>query len=233
MALLLTMTAGAVLLLLPRAFRHYWPEVVAAPPILPTLPPLQPQVYELTPVKPVLPATQPPAAPARPHEVIKTQVAPDAAVKPTVEAALLPDVGPTGPTATGVDKFAGTGAGPATAPNLDSARPAPAAAVAPTLAPEIMPDFVGGRAALQRYLQQHLRYPAAALAAQVSGRVYVSFVVQADGHIGDVTVLKGLGFGTEEAAARVVRDMPAWTPGLQNHRPVPVRFTLPITFQFE
>jgi protein TonB len=96
-----------------------------------------------------------------------------------------------------------------------------------------MPDFVGGRLALQRYLQKHLRFPNAALAAQVSGRVYVSFVVQTDGSIGDVTVLKGLGYGTEEAAARVVREMPAWTPGMQNHHLVPVRFTLPITFQFE
>ena len=58
-------------------------------------------------------------------------------------------------------------------------------------------------------------------------------MVQTDGSIGDVTVLKDLSFGTEEAAARTVREMPAWTPGVQNHRPVAVRFTLPITFQFE
>ena len=107
------------------------------------------------------------------------------------------------------------------------------AGLAAVLYAEVMPDFIGGRSALQRYLQKHLRFPAAALAAQVSGRVYVSFVVQTDGSIGEVTVLKGLGYGTEEAAARVVREMPAWTPGLQNHHTVPVRFTLPITFQFE
>lgn len=233
-ALLLTVAAGSVLLALPGALHYFWPEAVVVPPILTELP--QPQLYELPPVKPVPPpAALPPAVTVTPHAAIKTEVVPDAAVKPAVEAAMPPDVGPTGPATSGAENPTGTGvySASATAPTLDSAKPAPDAVMTPMLAPEVMPDFVGGRVALQRYLQKHLRYPAAALAAQVSGRVYVSFVVQADGSIGEVTVLKGLGYGTEEAAARVVRDMPAWTPGLQNHRSVPVRFTLPITFQFE
>lgn len=96
-----------------------------------------------------------------------------------------------------------------------------------------MPEFAGGTEALMRYLRSHLRYPSAALAAQAEGRVFVSFVVQADGTIADITVPKGLGYGLDEEAQRVVRQMPAWTPGQQSHHAVPVRFTLPITFRIQ
>jgi protein TonB len=96
-----------------------------------------------------------------------------------------------------------------------------------------MPEFMGGQSALLRYLQKNLRYPAAALAAQAEGRVFLSFVIQADGTIADVTILKGLGYGLDEEAQRVVRQMPAWTPGYQSKHAVPVRFTLPITFKIQ
>jgi protein TonB len=96
-----------------------------------------------------------------------------------------------------------------------------------------MPEFAGGTEALMRYLRNHLRYPSEALRAQAEGRVYVSFVVQADGTIADISVPKGLGFGLDEEAQRVVRQMPAWTPGQQAHHAVAVRFTLPITFRIQ
>jgi protein TonB len=234
-ALLISVIACSLLFVLPAAYRYFMPEVIAASPFITELPQPNPQIYELPRIKPVLPAATHPGVMVRPHQAIKTHVVPDDAVTPTVESTLPPDVGPSGPSKEGIENPSGinAGAGLATLPGLDSAKPAAEAAPTPMLVAEVMPDFVGGRSALQRYLQKHLRYPAAALAAQVSGKVYVSFVVQADGSIGDVVVLKGLGYGTEEAAARVVREMPAWTPGVQNHRSVPVRFTLPITFQFE
>lgn len=163
-----------------------------------------------------------------PHAEIQTHVVPDQQGKPEVAAQLPQNIGPTGPAITGAS--AGTDDGVAT---RASARPAPALAPEIGVCAEVMPEFVGGRTALQHDLQQHLRFPGVALAAQFLGRVYASFMVQTDGSIGDVTVLKDLSFGTEEAAARTVREMPAWTPGVQNHRPVAVRFTLPITFQFE
>jgi protein TonB len=96
-----------------------------------------------------------------------------------------------------------------------------------------MPEFAGGQAALLRYLRQHLRYPSSALAAGVGGRVFMSFVVGADGSISEVTILKGLGYGLDEEAQRVVRQMPAWVPGYQSKHAVPVRFTLPITFAIQ
>ena len=108
-----------------------------------------------------------------------------------------------------------------------------AAVTGPYVVVEKMPEFAGGTEALMRYLRDHLRYPSAALRAQAEGRVFVSFVVQADGTIADITVPKGLGFGLDEEAQRVVRQMPAWTPGQQSHHAVPVRFTLPITFRIQ
>lgn len=237
-ALLIAVTTCTVLFLVPLAVRYFMPEPIIAHPILPDLPPLRPRIYEFEKVKPVLPpppAASRPAVTVTPHSEIKTRVVPDEAVKPTVESNLPQDVGPVGPAKTGAENSSGStvGSGPATATGVDTASPVPAAAPAVFLTAEVMPDFVGGRSALQRYLQKHLRFPAAALSAQVSGKVFVSFVVQADGSVGDVVVLKGLGYGTEEEAARVVRAMPNWTPGMQNHRSVPVRFTLPITFQFQ
>lgn len=98
---------------------------------------------------------------------------------------------------------------------------------------EQQPEFTGGMAALGQYLQKNLRYPAAAQRANVSGRVFVSFVVNTDGSIQDVQVLKGLGFGTDEEAIRVVKSMPKWRPGKQSGRPVRVKYNLPINFQLE
>ena len=234
-ALLISVTACAALFLLPLVVRYFSPEEVVTPLIPKDFSPLKPGVYELPKSKPVAHAATQPAITIKSHSVIQTHVAPDADVKPIVTSTLPPDAGAVGPATTGATNTTGAsgGTGAITAPVVDSAGPTPEAAPAAVLYAEVMPDFVGGRSALQRYLQKHLRYPAAAMAAQISGRVFVTFVVQADGRIGDVTVLKGLGYGTDEAAARVVREMPAWVPGMQNHRSVPVRFTLPISFQYE
>ena len=83
------------------------------------------------------------------------------------------------------------------------------------------------------YLQSNLRYPEAAQKANVAGKVFVSFVVTTEGRITDVQVLKGIGFGCDAEAVRVVKQMPAWTPGRQNGQAVNVRFNLPIAFTLE
>ena len=100
-ALAITVTAGALLLLLPLAFHYFFPEVVVAPPVVSDLPQPKPQIYDLPKVKPVLPrAAIQPAMTVRPHSEFKTHVVPDAAVQPTVETALPPDNGKAGPPAT-------------------------------------------------------------------------------------------------------------------------------------
>ena len=95
------------------------------------------------------------------------------------------------------------------------------------------PEFPGGMQALVNYLQRTLKYPAAASRGNISGKVYVSFVVNTNGELTDVTVLKGIGFGCDEEAVRVVSQMPRWKPGKQSGRAVKVRFNLPITFALE
>ncbi|MES2516699.1 MAG: TonB family protein [Bacteroidota bacterium] len=99
------------------------------------------------------------------------------------------------------------------------------------IAVEQNPEFMGGMEALARFLQKNLRYPTSAANANVGGKVFMQFVVGQDGGITKVDVLKGIGFGCDEEAQRVVKLMPKWSPGKQSGKAVAVRFTLPISFQ--
>ncbi|WP_162053621.1 energy transducer TonB [Pontibacter pamirensis] len=96
-----------------------------------------------------------------------------------------------------------------------------------------MPEFVGGDKALFAYLSKQMRYPAEAQRVGVEGIVVVTFVVATDGAITKAEIVKGLGFGTDEEALRVINKMPHWKPGKQNGRNVPVRYTLPIRFNIQ
>ena len=97
---------------------------------------------------------------------------------------------------------------------------------------EQMPQLAtgGGGAAIVAAIQEHLEYPAAARAAGVAGRVYVRFVVGADGKIADAKVLQGIGHGCDEAALAAVRQLPEFRPGRQNGCPVAVAYTAPLLF---
>ncbi|GAB3321858.1 hypothetical protein GCM10027299_16910 [Larkinella ripae] len=92
------------------------------------------------------------------------------------------------------------------------------------------PEFPGGMPALGRFITDNIRYPEAAKRALVSGRVFVNFVVNVDGSIQDVQILRGIGFGADEEALRVVKAMPRWKPGMQGGKPVRVRYNLPMNF---
>lgn len=78
----------------------------------------------------------------------------------------------------------------------------------------------------KKYIAENLRHPN----PEVVGRVIVKFVVNEDGHISDVTLVRGIGGGCDEEAVRVIKNMPAWKPGKQNGKPVKVWFTMPIAF---
>lgn len=95
---------------------------------------------------------------------------------------------------------------------------------------EKQPEFTGGMRAFQDYLVTNVRYPASADAAKVRGKVFVSFIVRNDGRITDVAVLKGLGYGCDEEAVRVISAMPNWTPGSQSGRPVNVKYNVVVPF---
>lgn len=98
---------------------------------------------------------------------------------------------------------------------------------------EDQPVFPGGIKAMYEFLGDNLKYPAAASRAYVSGRVFLSFVVTETGEIADIQVLKGLGFGCDEEAVRVLKTFPKWTPAKQNGQAVNVRYNLPINFQLK
>jgi TonB family protein len=92
-------------------------------------------------------------------------------------------------------------------------------------------EFPGGMGAFGKFLQTNLKYPINAQRANVQGKVYVQFVVNTDGSIQNVDVLKSVGFGCDEEAVRVIKSVPRWTPAKQSERAVRSRFTIPINFQ--
>ena len=96
---------------------------------------------------------------------------------------------------------------------------------------EKMPEFPGGTDAMMKYVRQNLRYPEEAKGKGISGRVFVSFVVEKDGSVNEVKVLRGIGGGCDEEAVRVVRSMPKWTPGMQKGKPVRVNYNMPFFFK--
>ena len=98
---------------------------------------------------------------------------------------------------------------------------------------EQMPEFPGGSAALIEYLSKNIRYPKAAMEADVQGRVIVNFVVLKDGSIGETKVVKTVSPELDEEALRCVQSMPKWKPGMQKGQPVNVKYTMPINFRLD
>lgn len=95
---------------------------------------------------------------------------------------------------------------------------------------ETFPEPVGGYDAFNRYVAESLRYPKAASRLNVSGRVFVKFVVEKDGSLTDAVVVKGIGAGCDEEALRVINNAPKWNPGKQRGQPVRVSRIIPIRF---
>lgn len=98
---------------------------------------------------------------------------------------------------------------------------------------ESPPAFPGGDDARRDYLTKALVYPDAAKKNGTEGIVYVTFVVEKDGKVSGVKVLRGIGDGCDESASNAVKSMPAWKPGMQRGKPVRVQFTMPIKFSLE
>lgn len=94
-----------------------------------------------------------------------------------------------------------------------------------------MPEFPGGEEELMRYLAQNIQYPKQALDGNTEGRVLIGFVVNKEGEIDDVKVLRSIGDGCDEEAVRVIHKMPKWNPGKNNGKLVNVFYNLPVTFQ--
>ena len=95
---------------------------------------------------------------------------------------------------------------------------------------EESPEPVGGQRAFLEYLAANIRYPKAAARLNISGRVFVQFVVEKDGSLTDIKVVKGIGAGCDEEAIRVLSEAPKWNPGKQRGMPVRVSKLVPILF---
>jgi len=92
------------------------------------------------------------------------------------------------------------------------------------------PEFAGGMQAWAKYIQRNLRYPSMAQEEGIQGKVFISFVVEKDGSITDVKLVKGIGSGCDEEAMRVIKKSPLWKPGKNKGTAVRVRYNMPINF---
>ncbi|MDD4848248.1 MAG: energy transducer TonB [Bacteroidales bacterium] len=98
---------------------------------------------------------------------------------------------------------------------------------------EAQPEYPGGDAARMKFLQENLKYPQMAKESGIQGTVYATFVVEKDGRITDVKILRGIGGGCDEEAIRVIKMMPKWKAGQQRGKGVRVQFNLPIKFTLQ
>jgi len=193
------------------------PPVVMPPPIKPT--------EAVKPTAPAKPLASKPAAPT----VKTTQFIPYV-VKPDIESK----------NPTEIDKIEGqvgpvTTNGPAIDPVIPDDKPTGPAAPGPddSLHPlnglDVMPEPVGGSAAWAKFLNKNLRFPYEA--EGVSGKVFLSFIIEKDGHLSNITIDHAAGHGFDEEAMRVLKIAKAWKPGMQNGQPVRVKYQIPINFQ--
>jgi len=90
--------------------------------------------------------------------------------------------------------------------------------------------YPGGDEALKKFIHENIKYPREAIKNKISGTVYVQFVVEKDGSISDVKVVRGIGGGCDEEAVRVISKMPNWIPAKQKGIPVRSFYIIPIIF---
>jgi protein TonB len=228
--LFLAISLFLLFLSLPLVINKLWPKEEVDTPIIEPIPVSPLDIVEPKPetpdphVKPQKPASPPPSAPtqqltvpqitALPHP---NKEMPDVNLPKGIEPGATTNPGNGGKT---VIPEPGTGTQPIIQPE-----PSPVLTFA-----EVNPAFPGGNEALFEYLSNNIRYPSLAERNRVEGLVVVQFVVNEEGAISDIMVVKNLGAGTDEEAIRVIKKMPPWSPGKQNGRAVKVRFTLPIRF---
>jgi len=236
-ALGITLAGVAVFVVLSLIFRPKPPEMVKI-----TMVDLSPQLIEpIAPVKPPEPPKPAAPTPAKPMPRVTTTrfVTPVIVSKgPTVEPPVISKIeGAIGnvdvkvPGSGNVDNVldntgtkGGTGTAPVIVPVVDNA-------IHDFSALEVMPEPVGGVSAWSGFLQKNLRYPVAASEQGVTGRVIMSFVVEKDGHLSNIAVERGAGFGFDEEALRVLKLAKPWKAGMQNGQPVRVKYVIPIKFQ--
>jgi len=103
----------------------------------------------------------------------------------------------------------------------------------PVLFADTMPEFPGGEAALMRYMQRNIRYTPMATEAHAHGKMVIRFVVDEQGNVNNIEVLKKVGYGLEDQASEVIRKMPRWKPGKVGNKAVKVWHVQPLTYEIQ
>jgi TonB family protein len=98
---------------------------------------------------------------------------------------------------------------------------------------EDMPQYPGGEEARIKFMIENIKYPEEARKKGVEGTVYVTFVIEKDGTINSIKILRGIGSGCDEEAIRVISLMPKWKPGMQDGKTVRFQFNMPIKFSLD
>ena len=99
---------------------------------------------------------------------------------------------------------------------------------------ESMPEFPGGQQAMMKYVAENIKYPVIAQENGIQGRVICQFVVEKDGKVSDIQVVRSSGEASlDKEAVRVINSMPKWKPGKQRGKPVRVKYTVPVNFRLQ
>lgn len=104
----------------------------------------------------------------------------------------------------------------------------------PVLIPQVMPEYQGGIKKMYEFLASSIKYPRMALDSRLEGNVYLEFIIEKNGSISNISVIRDeVGGGCAQEAIRVVKQMPKWKPGSQYGKSVRVKFTLPVHFKIK
>ena len=115
----------------------------------------------------------------------------------------------------------------------ETAAPAPTPTDSVYEVAEVMPEFPGGTKALLDSIAKNLKYPPKAINSRTEGRVILQFVIDKQGKVTDVQVMRGVTPELDQAAIDVMRSLPDWKPGMQDGKPVNVKYTMPIVFKLQ
>ncbi|MGY3211238.1 energy transducer TonB [Mucilaginibacter sp. HD30] len=194
----------------------------------------------------------PPSTPPKKEEPVKAELEKPKAAEPIKTrqyVEMVPTATPTDVEPATIDELVNVAVGPANVDGRDngpknvlvepSTSGGPGTDITESTEPlspgvlSVLPAPVGGDEAWTKFLKRNLRYPDQAVDAEKGGKVWISFVIEKDGTLTDIKIIRGPGYGMDEEALRVLKKAPAWTPGIQRGKPVRVAFTLPINFALQ
>jgi periplasmic protein TonB len=98
---------------------------------------------------------------------------------------------------------------------------------------DTLPEYSGGLKEMYNYIGKNLKYPEAAVKANITGKVFVKMIVEKDGSIKSTSIVKGIGFGCDEEVERIVKAMPKWSAGMKDGKAVRTAYVLPVMFAMD